>query len=649
VRPYLVFTVVLVFLLTIPSVPVQASDIGNKEVVSLTRVCPSYPGEFITMTNQGPSLDVRGWRLSDGEGSVTVSASLVLPTGGSFTWSAPGSFFPQLYPGEIFVSNDSHLVVLKGSLKLADAGDQVFLFDADGTLRDLVCYGNVEPQHPWAGPPAVIKKGSVLLRSASGNGPENWGMAIPGLFSVTSPAFPAEVVPLLYPDDALPELIRQVDLSRNSIELACYLMENWTLARHLAGASARGVDVTVLLEGRPVGGVSDNGAAIAYYLQDSGAEVWTMRSGESFRRYDYLHAKYAVFDRERLFVASENMADSSFGSNRGWAVIVKNTELASIAEDVFQKDLAARMVDVFPLNTSLVRAEGGPGRLLGVLPQAPRSYLATASLLTSPYNVQEELMGIISGAQERILVQQMRIDEDWLDGSPIMTALFSAAERGVTVRIQLDSGLGTEEGNSLVAETLAQRARENHWDLECRLTDDRSSFGRLHNKGVVVDDTVVVGSANWVDGSMERNREMAVLVRSTELAEVFVRWLEEDWKGDAVPPVISLPWHYMEAVAGEPVVLDATGCHDPSGVLSITWDLDGDGLSDLSGPMQAVTLREGQYNITIRVEDPLGNVASDSMTVVVRARSSAAVPWLLYAPLPLLLTFILIKRRSRRL
>ncbi len=28
-----------------------------------------------------------------------------------------------------------------------------------------------------------------------------------------------------------------------------------------------------------------------------------------------------------------------------------------------------------------------------------------------------------------------------------MTALFSAAERGVKVRIQLDSGLGTEEGN----------------------------------------------------------------------------------------------------------------------------------------------------------------------------------------------------------
>ena len=111
--------------------------------------------------------------------------------------------------------------------------------------------------------------------------------------------------------------------------------------------------------------------------------VWTMRSGESFRRYDYLHAKYAIFDQERLFVSSENMADSSFGSNRGWAAIVESEQLCSYAESVFQRDLAAKGVDVFPLNTSLIRSEGGPGRLVGVLPPAPIEFSAEVSLLTS--------------------------------------------------------------------------------------------------------------------------------------------------------------------------------------------------------------------------------------------------------------------------
>jgi hypothetical protein len=49
------------------------------------------------------------------------------------------------------------------------------------------------------------------------------------------------------------------------------------------------------------------------------------------------------------------------------------------------------------------------------------------------------------------------------------------------------------------------------------------------------------------------------------------------------------------------------------------------------------------------VEDSLGNIAVDSITVVVKAPSNGTLPWLIYAPLPLLLTLILIGRRTRRL
>lgn len=642
------FILFVIMLLAVPSFPVQASDPDVDYGLLISRVCASYPGEFISLTNQGPPLNAKGWRISDGEGSVTINSSLIVPTGGGLTWVAPGSSFQGLYPDEERISCDDS-VVSKGSLKLADSGDQVYLFDPAGELMDLVCYGNVEPQSPWDGPPAALKKGSAMIRTSPGAGPGNWEMTVPGLFSASSPTFQAEVVPLLHPENALQELVRQIDRSRNSIELACYLMENWTLARHLAGASARGVEVTVLLEGRPVGGVSENGAALAYYLKDAGAEVWVMRSGESFRRYDYLHAKYAIFDRERLLVSSENMADSSFGSNRGWAAIVDSGEICSYAEGVFQRDLAARSVDVFPLNTSLVRSEGGPGRLLGTLPPAPVDYQAEVSLLTSPFNIQDGLVKIISGAQERIVVQQMRIEEDWLEGSDLIDALLSAADRGVSVRIQLDSGLGTEEGNAQVAKALNMLSENNHWDLECRLTDERSSFGRLHNKGVIVDDAVLVGSANWVDGSMERNREMALVLRSTELAEVFIQWFEEDWRGDALPPMIALPWHFVEAEAGQPVLLDATGCYDASGVANITWDLDGDGLADLRGPMHLVNLKEGEHHITLRAEDALGNAATDNIIVIVRKRSSSEVPWLLYSPIPVLLALLIFRIRNRRL
>jgi len=640
--------ILLALFLTFSSFPMASSAPGEEIDITISRVCASYPGEFVTITNEGPTVNVKGWRLGDGEGSVTIGSDSFIPSGKSITWAAPGSCFRELYPDERCLPDGDGDLVAKGSLRLADAGDQVFLHDAFGNLRDMVCYGNIEAQPPWAGPPAMLKKGSVLNRCGPGTGPGSWEMGVPGLFSMNTPAFPVTARPIIYPENALPELVREIDRSRNDIRLATYLMENWTLARHLAGAAARGVNVTVMLEGQPVGGVSDNGAALAYYLQDAGVNVWTMRSSSSFRRYDYLHAKYAVFDSERLFVASENMADSSFNSNRGWAAIVKSLPLSASAMEVFDRDMCAKGVDVHTLESSIARSEGGPGRLLGVLPPEPSSSSASASLFTSPYGIQECLTSLLSSAQERILVEQMRIDEGWLESSPVLSALIEAAERGVSVRLLLDSGLGTEDGNRLVAGALNQRAIEYDLDLECRLTDVRSSFGRLHNKGLVVDDAVVVGSANWVDNSMLHNREMALLLRSEGICETYVQWFMEDWKGDAVPPTIELPWHYAELVYGEPVILDATGCNDLSGVANITWDLDGDGRFDLTGPVHAVTLREGEHNITLRVEDTLGNAATDTLTVMVEGGPEGAVPWLLYAPLPLVLSLLLL-RRGRRL
>lgn len=614
----------------------------------IARVCASYPGEFITITNQGPPVDIKGWRLSDGEGSVIFERSLVMMTHDQLTWVGNGSHFPRLYPDEHYLDQTSPGVMTKGNLRLADAGDQVSLVDPNGKVRDLVCYGDVEAEQPWNGPPAMLKKGKVLERAFFEDGRSEWRMGVPGRWSVRTPFFPVNATCLLHPEDALPALIGEIDRSGLSIRLACYIMENWTLARHLAAASARGVDVTVMLEGDPVGGVTANGAALAYYLQDSGVDVWLMRSSASFRRYDYLHAKYAVFDERRLFVSSENMADSSFNTNRGWAVLLEGDGISASALSVFNMDMAAREVDVFPLNTSWTRVDRGPVPPLVNIPQRPQAQPAFASLLCSPLGIEEGLTELLASAQRRILVQQMRIEEDWLVQGAVLSALRAAAQRGVSIRIQLDAGLGTEKENARVAKYLESEAAANGWDLQCRLAESLDGIGRLHNKGVIVDDTVMVGSANWVDGSMLNNREMMVMLRSAQAADTYAAWFHDDWKGDSRPPSIELRWHYLESVVGEPVLLDATGCFDASGVADVSWDLDGDGFADLSGPLHTVFLPVGVHNITLTVWDTCGNAVSCSITLRVVDGGRSTAPWLIYLPLPLL-SFLILLRRTRRL
>ncbi|MCX6650882.1 MAG: phospholipase D-like domain-containing protein [Methanomassiliicoccales archaeon] len=639
---------VMVLLLCLPTLPAaSAADTApSTGQVLITRVCPTYPGEFITLTNFGSAVDLKGWRLSDGEGSVTFNSSLVLTAHANLTWCQSPERFAALYPGESYV--DVNTTITKGTLKLADAGDDVTLFGPSGSAADSVYYGSAEPASPWRGTSVPCKKGEMLVRTDEAIDRNSWSSDIPGVYSLSTGTVSVEATPILYPDDGLTSLVREIDRSEASVHLTAYILENWTIARHLSMAEARGVQVTLLLEGQPVGGISNNGAALVYYLDEAGVEVAVMRSSDSFRRYDYLHAKYAVFDERRLLVSSENMADSSFESNRGWAVVVESPELSCYALSIFQRDAAGTGVDIFPLELSVAYQEGSPGRSLSYDSEVRPSVPASASLMSSPDKIGEIMENLFIRAQHRILVQQMRIDEDWLEGNDIMDALLLAAERGVEVKVLLDAGMGTEESNEEVVEALNSLSVSNGWDLEARLTSDQSPFDRMHNKGVIVDDTVLVGSANWVDNSMWQNREMAMMLTSAELTETFSQWFHEDWLGDALPPDIVLPWRYLEVSDGEAVILDATSCSDPSGISDFAWDLDADGLPDVHGPLQAIALPEGEHVLTLTVTDALGNQANTTLTVVVAKGADGIPSALLYLPIPVLGLLLLLGRRGKR-
>jgi len=59
---------------------------------------------------------------------------------------------------------------------------------------------------------------------------------------------------------------------------------------------------------------------------------------------------------------------------------------------------------------------------------------------------------------------------------------------------------------------------------------------RVHNKGIIVDDTaVVVSSTNWSENSVTRAREAGVLVRSKAIAAYYREVFDLDWKEGIKP------------------------------------------------------------------------------------------------------------------
>jgi phosphatidylserine/phosphatidylglycerophosphate/cardiolipin synthase-like enzyme len=62
------------------------------------------------------------------------------------------------------------------------------------------------------------------------------------------------------------------------------------------------------------------------------------------------------------------------------------------------------------------------------------------------------------------------------------------------------------------------------------------TFTHCHNKGVIVDDeVVVVSSTNWSENSVLRAREAGVLVRSKAIAAYYRDVFDLDWKEGVKP------------------------------------------------------------------------------------------------------------------
>lgn len=100
----------------------------------------------------------------------------------------------------------------------------------------------------------------------------------------------------------------------------------------------------------------------------------------------------------------------------------------------------------------------------------------------------------------------------------LLDVLAAAARRGAEVRLLL--GTPPEHGDAAVLCATG---------LACRVMDPRR-VTTGHAKGAVVDDAVVVGSANWSAAGLGGNREAALVVESPTAARWFAAALERDWR-----------------------------------------------------------------------------------------------------------------------
>ena len=103
----------------------------------------------------------------------------------------------------------------------------------------------------------------------------------------------------------------------------------------------------------------------------------------------------------------------------------------------------------------------------------------------------------------------------------------------------------TETSNPLVV------ARFTEVGVAARILE-RPGINTLHNKGIVADDAVVVGSMNGNHHSRSQNREVALIIEGTAVADYYATLFLSDWNPSPPPRDASVVQDDLASVPAAP-------------------------------------------------------------------------------------------------
>ncbi len=340
--------------------------------------------------------------------------------------------------------------------------------------------------------------------------------------------------------DVLGDLVAS---ARDSIRLNAYELTDTVLADALVAARKRGVAVTVLAQGGPVGGVPPGEWPVLGRLLEAGAEVRFMATDEdAHARYRHDHAKYMVVDDRLTLVTTENWKPAAFPpagrqGNRGWGVVLDDPRVAAYFAEVFETDFGGR--DVHPVATVKPGAVETPSDLTFAPRFTPSPFRdATVTTVLAP-DTAGEVESLIRSATASVRIEQAYItNESGTRLQRYLAAAVDAARRGVKVRVILDGAwFNTEDeaDNDEQVRLINRIADAERLPLEARIIDlDAHDLTKVHTKGVVVDDRrVLVSSINWNEASPSFNREAGVIVDEPGTAAYFAAAFDADWETGA--------------------------------------------------------------------------------------------------------------------
>ncbi|MCQ4083532.1 phospholipase D-like domain-containing protein [Streptomyces sp. RB6PN25] len=292
---------------------------------------------------------------------------------------------------------------------------------------------------------------------------------------------------IVQPDQGIQPIYDLINSARQSIDLTMYELVDTTAQKDLVAKEKAGVKVRVILDQRRR---STNSSTYTYLKNNGVGVVWSSST------YYFTHEKTMVIDGTQAVIMSGNMTSQYYTADRNYSVT-----------DTDSADVAA-IVKVFNADYATKSVTPGDGH----------------HLVWSPTDSQSQLLALIKGAQSNLYVENQEMGD-----TNVVCALSAAVRRGAKVEVVM-----TNSGNTYASEfnTLTSAGVKVS-------TYAASAPLYIHAKAIVADqgtsnEKVFVGSENFSDTSLNKNRELGIILNDTKIADGVQKVIANDFSGGTV-------------------------------------------------------------------------------------------------------------------
>ena len=279
---------------------------------------------------------------------------------------------------------------------------------------------------------------------------------------------------IVQPGDSFFPIVRAVDRAERSINLTVFRMDDPIIQRALIEARQRGVRIRVLISSSARGWEEKN----RKLLKDAKeAGISTREPAGDCKRARY-HYKTMTVDDEEALVFTFNPTRENLHYARDFGLEVYNPAIAAEINRLFDADWNGK-------------------------PFEPDK---DSPLLVSPFNSRKKMKTLLQTAKDSIHIADAKVEDP-----AIIRLLVEKARSGVLVRV-----LGDEEHSVRLPTEIEFRAAPRY---------------KLHAKCTIVDGAAaVIGSMNLRTESLDRRRELSILVDDADVLRRLNAVFENDWE-----------------------------------------------------------------------------------------------------------------------